>query len=468
MIKGQTVLGSIWDLWRTKRAGKPAIQSRQQTRLAEMITFARTHSAFYRQHYRDLPERIVSLQDLPPVKKPDLMAHFDDWTTDPAVTRAGVEAFISNLANIAQPYLGRYAVWTTSGITGKPGIFLHDSNALAVYEAMTLVRAYLSWLSLRQLWELEQRRWRYAFIFAANGHFASYSFARASEELRFGRPRIQSYFPVHMPLPELVQALNTYQPLVLVSYPSVIDLLAREQQAGRLRIQPYLLATGGEWLSPKVRQVAGDIFQAQVHNFYGATECFDVAADCAAGHLHLNADYCILEPVDQNYNPVPPGQPSHTVLLTNLVNRIQPVIRYDLGDSITLMPEVCSCGSPLPVIHVEGRRDETLTFTVPDGSYVRVSPQALATIMEICSGVQRFQLIQVAPNSLKVRLEVSSGADRAQVWETVSRQLRDYFSQQGVANIEITLSSEVPQPHPINGKFRHVWAEMREVQKNLS
>ncbi len=460
MIKGRTVLGSTWDLWRTKRTGKPAIQSRQETRLADLITFARARSTFYRQHYRDLPEHIVSLQDLPPVTKPDLMTHFDDWTTDPAVTRAAVEAFISDLANIGQPYLGRYAVWTTSGITGKPGIFLHDANALAVYDALTMARGYFSWLSLPQLWELEQRRWRYAFMFAANGHFASYSFARAAEEIHFGRPRIQSYFTVHMPLPELVQALNTFQPLVLVSYPSVIDLLAQEQQAGRLRIQPFLLVTGGEWLSPKVRQVAGETFQAQVHEVYGSTECIAMAADCAAGHLHLNADWCILEPVDQNYNPVPPGQLSHTVLLTNLVNRIQPIIRYDLGDSVTLIPEVCPCGSPLPVIHVEGRRDEILTFAAPDGSGVRVPPQALMTIMETCSGVQRFQLIQVAPTSLKVRLEVSAGADRAQVWDRVSRQVRDYFVQQGIPTIEIMLSPEAPQPHPINGKFRHIWAEM--------
>ena len=42
----------------------------------------------------------------------------------------------------------------------------------------------------------------------------------------------------------------------------------------------------------------------------------------------------ILEPVDRDYRPTPPGELSHTVLLTNLANAVQPIIRYDLGDSV--------------------------------------------------------------------------------------------------------------------------------------
>ena len=40
-----------------------------------------------------------------------------------------------------------------------------------------------------------------------------------------------------------------------------------------------------------------------------------------------------------------PDQPSHTVLITNLANWVQPIIRYNLGDSITAISGPCSCGS---------------------------------------------------------------------------------------------------------------------------
>ena len=54
-----------------------------------------------------------------------------------------------------------------------------------------------------------------------------------------------------------------------------------------------------------------------------------MAYDCGQGWLHVNSDWVILEPVEADYSPTPPGQASHTVLLTNLANRIQPIIRYD-------------------------------------------------------------------------------------------------------------------------------------------
>lgn len=57
----------------------------------------------------------------------------------------------------------------------------------------------------------------------------------------------------------------------------------------------------------------------------------------------MNADWVLLEPVDERHRPTPPGVPSHTVLLTNLANRVQPLIRYDLGDSVTLLDRPCQC-----------------------------------------------------------------------------------------------------------------------------
>ena len=71
-----------------------------------------------------------ALSAMPPVTKPMLMEHFDEVVTDPEVTRAGVEAFIADQANIGRRLLGRYPVWTTSGTTGEPGIFLQDDLSL--------------------------------------------------------------------------------------------------------------------------------------------------------------------------------------------------------------------------------------------------------------------------------------------------------------------------------------------------
>jgi hypothetical protein len=122
------------------------------------------------------------------VTKPDVMAHFDEWMTDPAVTRMGIEAFIADQATIGERYLGRFAVWTTSGTTGRPGIFGHDPDALAIYTTIGLVRAsrVMGLLSLRHVLRLLRRGSRNALLAVSSGHFVG---ASETERLRRHAPR---------------------------------------------------------------------------------------------------------------------------------------------------------------------------------------------------------------------------------------------------------------------------------------
>ena len=97
----------------------------------------------------------------------------------------------------------------------------------------------------------------------------------------------------------------------------------------------------------------------------------------------------IVEPVDAEYRATPPGDISHTVLITNLANHVQPVIRYDLGDSVVASPEPCACGNPLPAIRVEGRREDVLFMPGAHGRAVRLLPLALTTVVEDAVHVHR-------------------------------------------------------------------------------
>jgi len=257
-----------------------------------------------------------------------------------------------------------------------------------------------------------------------------------------------------------VQALNDFQPAILLSYPTAMVLLAQEQTVGRLRINPTLVVTAAEWLAPASREQIAAAFNCLVRDTYAASEFMGIAFDCGHGCLHVNSDWVILEPVDEAYQPVPPGQASHTVLLTNLANWVQPIIRYDLGDSITVSPDPCPCGSPLPAIRVEGRRDEILSLQAANGEVVHLLPMALATIIEETPGVRRFQVIQTAPATLRIRLEVLPGADGPQVWEILADRLRDYLSSQGLPSVQIQKAPQPPQRDPVSGKFRQIWANL--------
>lgn len=77
-----------------------------------------------------------------------------------------------------------------------------------------------------------------------------------------------------------------------------------------------------------------------------------------------------------------------------------------------MSPEPCKCGRPFPGVQVEGRTDDILKFSAPNGQVVNILPLALKTIVEEITGVRRFQLIQTAPDQLIVRIEVDEGNPR--------------------------------------------------------
>ena len=122
--------GVIGDVWRASRGDVADIERRQQRRLRALVDCARTRSPYYRAALRGLPASApVRLADLPWVSKTEMMLQFDDWVTDPAVTRAGVQEFLSDPTRVGEAFVGRYLVTTTSGSTGSPAIVLFDAQA---------------------------------------------------------------------------------------------------------------------------------------------------------------------------------------------------------------------------------------------------------------------------------------------------------------------------------------------------
>ena len=455
-LRSDRGLRVAWDVWRAGHGGPEAIRARQQARFAGLVAYARSRSPYFARRYRGLPAH-VELRQLPVTTKSELMAHFDEWVTDPAVQRDTVGAFISDPSRIGELYLGRYLVFTTSGTSGEPAILLQDRTVIAIYTAL-YVRGSLGVITLRDCWRILRGGARTAAVFATGGHFVSTTMFEYQCRQQPWRRRLRRYFSVLAPLPAIVEGLNAFQPALLGSYASMLALLAQEQEAGRLHIHPAMLSSAGETLAPTTKARIERAFGCPVHDLYSASEVIAITFDCAQGRLHVNTDWYIVEPVDEHYQPVPAGQPSSTVLVTNLANRVQPIIRYDLGDSVVMEPNACPCGSPFPVIRVEGRTDDILAFPAADGATVRVPPMALATVVEETPGVRRFQMIQTAPAALSVRLEVAESHQPDVVWAAVEQRLATYLGGLGLSHVTVLRAAEPPQLNPRSGKFRHVWA----------
>jgi len=406
----------------------------------------------------DLP-----LDAIEPIGRARMMADFDEACTDRCITLDAVNRFLADSGRLGEAFLGRYAVWTSSGTTGTPGIWVHDTGSLAVYDALESIRlggldrpeAGLRWLDglIRTPFAGPAR---YAMVGATGGHFAgSASVERLRRLAPWAADRVRT-LSIMQPLPDLVRELAAYAPEILATYPTAAEVLAAEQEAGRLSIHPRQILVGGEQLSPSVRAAVSRAFGCPVRQGYGASECMSIAWDCGHGSLHVNADWVLLEPVDRQGRAVPPGEASHTVLLTDLANRVQPVIRYDLGDSVTLLPERCACGSHFPRIRIEGRRDDVLEFDGPHGT-VRLLPLALVTVMEDDAQAFAFQLVARDRRSLVLRVEPQGdGRSARQLHADCRLALRGYLDGHGLTSVRVLHDPAPPAREPVSGKLRRV------------
>jgi len=253
---------------------------------------------------------------------------------------------------------------------------------------------------------------------------------------------------------------------VVASYATVLRALAHERDAGRLAIEPSVLWYGGEWLAPMAREHIERAFGCRVAGDYGASEFLNIAFECERGALHLNDDWVVLEPVDENYDPVPPDTASASVLLTNLANHVQPLVRYELGDSVTVVSKPCACGRPFPVIRVDGRRDEILRLDDAKGHDVQIMPMALCTAVEEGAGVHRFQVVQTGPAALRVRLESASRPRNPGA--RVKDVLAQFLARQGLTHVAIRIESGEIAAHPVSGKFRQVWREKPQAARQTA
>lgn len=479
--------GIALDIWRAERASQDAIARRQRDRLGALIDYARSASPFYRRLYRDVPGTVTDLAthlgELPPVGKRELMDNFDDWVTDPHITLAGLKAdLLGDASRVGGFYRGQYLVMTTSGSTGEPAVLVHDRNSLQVANFLARIRERRTLLSAAEARAFLRRGLRAAAMIADGDHFAGVVLTETARRRSQRIARRVRVFSVLRPLPELVAELNDFQPTMLYGYPSAMVQLAAEARAGRLRIHPILAIASGEALPADAAAGIEAALGCRVSLRYLASEVPALTSRCRQGLFHVNADWHIVEPVDAEYQPVPDGELSQTVLVTNLANRVQPLIRYNLGDRVQVVPGPCACGSPFPALRVEGRSGDVLTFaaacgavvdgaakdgadldaTVLDGAatagaVVTVLPLALGTVIEETAGVRRFQAIRTGPRSLTVRLELWPDAGTGDVRAAVGERLGAFFAAQGADGVDVQFADEPPRPDR-SGKFREVWS----------
>lgn len=431
----KTYNGNYWS--------REKIRTTQKKRLDALLKYARERSPFYKELYADMGDD-YSLTDIPAVSKPELMARFDDVLTDQNITMERIDAFTRDLDNIGRMIDGKYLIFKTSGSTGNPAVVLYDKRNIDVSSAIAAFRTFARKEDFRRFMKHGKKT---AGVFADYGFYLACGMSRYLQ-LKMPRQRTKITVDVNAPEEEIIKQLNAFQPAMLSGYPSNLALLADFEE---LNINPDVVITGGELLTDEIRRKLTDKFGCYVQTHYSCTEGGEIACECEERHLHVNEDWVIVEPVDADNNPVPFGEMSDKVLITNLSNYIQPFIRYELTDRVIVHNEKCKCGRTTLWLEIEGRTDDILEFD----NGVRVAPMSLYKVLEEVKTIRRFQLVQRASDRVELRM-ISDEWENA--FEQAKHDLQQFFESKGLT-VAIILSDDPPQANKISGKFKHIYKE---------
>jgi phenylacetate-CoA ligase len=390
------------DHWDARR-----IAAHQERALGDLRRAAYAGSEFYRGHHAGLFD--APLAQLPPVTKADLMNNFDQTVTAPGLRLAEVEEHLRGLlatgGDPGLPWRGQWWAAATAGTTGRRGIFVWDRSEWATVLA-SYARAN-DWAGVPAGLTHPLR------VAMVSSRVPTHQSAVVGASLR---SRFVSTLRLDAtdPLSQTIAALNSFQPRLLVGYPSALRPLAAEQRAGRLSIAPQSVMSASEVLSEQAGAEMLAAWGSAPFDVYASTETAGIASPCSFHNRHIYEDLVIVEPVDQAGMPVQPGTVGARLLVTVLFSRTLPLIRYEISDRVGVGGRGCPCGRSFALLTgIEGRVEDVLLLPgIHD--QVTIHPNVFHNVLDEAT-VGGWQVIQEIPGLRVLLVGLAPSASTAAV-----------------------------------------------------
>ena len=409
----------------------------QRRRLRRLLRLAVAHSPFYRRLYQG--HDLTRFQDLPTVDKATMMAHFTEFNTA-GLDRDDLIRFALQMerdADFLRYYQGRYVVGLSSGTSGAKGLVLTERH---LAERMPFIFLARGGIPLRLL------PFRILFILRVHNQ----AFENVNNPLVTLR-----YRHLMTPLDDLLADMQELRANILMAPPSVLRMVA--EHASRVQAPLAMAVSYAEVLTPEDEAFIQQHLGVRLIQLYQASEG-PIASACRLGTLHINEDLIYVEAFDEHGQPPAPGQVAHRVLVTNLYNTLQPLIRYELND-LLVFGEPCACGSGYRVVQrIVGRQDDIFWVPRADGQGQRqVFPDLVRrAVITACEGIGDYQVLQTAPLHLTVRLVPAAGADFQALVQAVGASLQAMFTRYDCRCPQVDFQRAPPELNRSSQKLQRV------------
>lgn len=323
---------------------------------------------------------------------------FDSFHLVPFLDKVMIKKLFKDLISREKNKLNTFTNMT-GGSIGEPGIFLQERSENKILGSAVLLFFY-EWHGIKpedkeiKLWGSQRD------ITNLNG---------IKEKLKniISRTKILNAFDMSPDnMEKFVSIINKYKPRFIRGYSNALFELARFAEQNHIKLfSPKLVISSAGTLYNHFRYTIEKAFKCKVFNHYGSRELHNIAMECPFGSMHISSMTHYVEIIDDKDNIIPRcSDKEGEIVITSLINRAMPLIRYKTGDKGSWGNYRCSCGRGLPILgKITGRVVESFKLgngTIIPGEYFI----HLLGVQLNKNIIKKFQVIQEAKNKILIKV----------------------------------------------------------------
>lgn len=255
---------------------------------------------------------------------------------------------------------------------------------------------------------------------------------------RWIRPE-RNYFSMLDDMESIIGRLNEFKPHVMRAYGSVFNMLFEELvRSGRELNFSAALVYSADSMAPALKRRVMEELGIPVFSEYNCVECLQLGFECQEHRgYHLHEDSYPVRIVDDEYKTLPDGAAGR-VIVSNLINRANVLLNYELGDEATILPDQCGCGRTLRMLSLNLSRVAD-RITLKDGS--QIHPITFAEVVYHEKDLWQHQVVHFSENEFEVFLVAAPWADKAAMKQRLTAEFEKWF--QGTIRFQLRFVDQI-------------------------
>jgi len=411
LLSGANFFSKLKKIQEFEHKSREEIETYQFSQLKDLILIAYERVPFYRRKYEKEGLDSSSLRNL------------SDLSKFPVVSKREIRYQYKSMIS-SECDINKLKHTQSSGSTGEPKIFYYNAESYG----WRLASQFFGWQ--KSGFKFGQKWLRISMAERKNLFYKVFNFFSRCIYISLTDFNEEKYEKIRL-------VLEKEKPPVIYSYCSALYVLSEYLDVKGIHYDfVESIIVQGDMCFPQYRETIERVFQTKVFDTYGGDGVI-ISGQCQEGNYHIQDIGVIVEVVGEDYKPLVKGELGK-ILVTDLHNKVMPLIRYEIADLGVKKGVGCSCGSKFSLMGRPVGRDTDI-IKLSNGMSLLV--EYFVVVFEHYLEILQFQVREVGQNKLLIYLEVSETFTE-EIQEKVVKEIVDYCK--GGVEIDVEIVEEIP------------------------